>query len=157
MLFKDVIADFLHHVRHGLNLTPNTIRVYRSWLGVFQRWADEEQVPANLDLRFTTPVLRRFMYSCSKKGLKARTIHNVFAPMKALAGFCIQNGMLTDDPCAALQLPKKEAPYRPLATDQELAALLAATERQSDPRRVARDRAMLSVLVYCGVRFQELL
>jgi site-specific recombinase XerD len=157
MLFKDVYCDFLKHIELGLNLAPNTVRVYRCWLQVFDKWADDDNVEKSLELRFTVPVLRRFSYAQAKKGLRPRSIHNAFSPLRALGEFCVENGIIASNPATVIQMPKKDAPYRPLCSDQELELLLASTELQANSRLVARDRAMLCVLIYCGVRFRELL
>jgi integrase len=52
--------------------------------------------------------------------------------------------------------PKLDAAHRLLCTDEELTDILAAAERYPDRRKRALARAMISVLVYCGLRAQEL-
>jgi len=54
-------------------------------------------------------------------------------------------------------MPKKDAAKRLLVTDEEVNQLLQACERQKDPRIVALSRALVSVLVYTGLRREELL
>jgi Site-specific recombinase XerD len=157
MLFSDVVRDYAEFMRHERNYTERTCLAYRSWLSMFQQWADAEKVEVQFTLRFCTPVLRRWMYSLSKRGLRPRTIHSAFAPMRSLGQYCLENQLLKENPALAITLPKKDAANRPLASDQELAQLLSAAERQADPKLVARDRAILSVLIYCGVRFKELM
>src|SRR5262249_26869328 len=56
-----------------------------------------------------------------------------------------------------VKLPKLDAAQRLLVSDDDLQALLAAAERQRTDFRCARDRAILSVLIFCGLRRAELL
>jgi integrase len=54
-------------------------------------------------------------------------------------------------------MPKKDAAQRVITSDAEIAKLMEACERQADERQVALSRALLSVLVYGGLRRQEAL
>jgi site-specific recombinase XerD len=78
-------------------------------------------------------------------------------PIIGLGAFLVENGVLEKNPAKALTMPKKDAAKRLLVTDTEVLQLLAACERQRNPRQVALSRALLSVLVYAGLRREELL
>lgn len=54
-------------------------------------------------------------------------------------------------------LPKKDAAVRRLVSDDEVVRLLEACERLPTPKEIALAHAMISVLVYAGLRRQELL
>lgn len=54
-------------------------------------------------------------------------------------------------------MPKKDAARRPLIEDSEIQRLLDACERQADPRKVALSRAVLSTLIFAGLRRSECL
>ena len=156
-MFDDVLKDFLGYCQHEKNLAPRTIRAYRYWNEVFGRWADADNTSSDFNLRFTTPVQRRWLYQLSKDGKRPRTIHNAACSLRALGDFAVEHGIISANPARALVLPKKDAASRPVVSDQEAAALLAATEKQTSGKLVARDRALISTLIFCGVRRQELL
>ena len=106
---------------------------------------------------FSTPVLRRYLYSLSARGLRPRTIHGLFDPLRGLGNFLVDNGVLTANPVLALKMPKKDAAQCLTISREEIAALLEALERQRDPRHTALSRAILHTLVFCGLRAQECL
>jgi site-specific recombinase XerC len=65
--------------------------------------------------------------------------------------------VLAANPAAEVRLPKKDAATRLLVADEDLVRLLEAAERQRSDFRSVRDRAVLSVFIFCGLRRQELL
>jgi site-specific recombinase XerD len=62
-----------------------------------------------------------------------------------------------ENPTVEVELPKMDAATRLLVSDEDLMRLLEATDRLHSEFRRVRDRAILAVLIYCGVRRQELL
>ncbi len=157
MLFADVKQDFVYYLEHERGLTKQSLRTYRSWLLYFDRFCESVSTGPLLEDRLSVPLLRRYLYWMSGKGLRPRSVRGAFSPLRALGEFCIDNGLLTTNPALALKLPKKDAAQRLLVSAAELQALLAAVERQREPRRLALSRAILSTLIFCGVRFSELM
>ena len=64
---------------------------------------------------------------------------------------------MTDNPAKAMALPKKDAAGRKTVSRDEVVALLAAARRLYPKRRAELAHALVSTLVYTGVRFSELL
>jgi site-specific recombinase XerD len=64
---------------------------------------------------------------------------------------------LEQNPAVEVRLPKMDAAKRLTVTDEDLVKLLEATERQRSDFRCVRDRAVLSIFIFCGLRRQELL
>ena len=157
MLFLDVCNDFLAHIQHERGLATKTVDTYRDWLATYRRWSEAEAMGSELDDRFNVVLLRRYLYSMSKRGLRPRTIRNAFAPLKSLGVFLIEQKVLVANPVCALAMPKKDATHRPVVSAQEVIALLDATEKLRIPRRRAMGNAMIHVLALTGVRFQEML
>ncbi len=157
MLFADLCGDFLGYIEHERGLARTTVKCYSAWLAHFRRWADSETVGFTVDQRLNTPCLRRYLYSMSARGIRPRTIRNAFAPLRSLSQYALGFGLIGENPALPLKMPKKDAASRPVVSSGEIVALLEASERQHDPRRVALGRAVVSVLVYTGLRFAELL
>ncbi len=59
------------------------------------------------------------------------------------------------DPTQHITLPEKDAAKRLLVSDEEAAALLRAAENQLDDRKAAFSKALISALIYTGMRAQE--
>ena len=64
-------------------------------------------------------------------------------------------GALTENPAAKITLPKLDAATRLVVTDAEVSALLDACERQRTVRQIALCRAVLSSMIYGGLRRGE--
>lgn len=157
MQLADAIQDFVNHITHERRLARTTVTGYGMYLKHFTGWLEQNgYTDATLEA-FNTPTLRRYLYGLSSKGRRPRTIRGAFHPIIGLGAFLVSNGILKENPAKALTMPKKDAAKRLLVTDEEVSALLQACERQKDPRQVALSRAMLSVLVYAGLRREELL
>src|SRR5262249_34302862 len=137
--------------------TRNTIKAYRQHLRVFAEWLAEQGMP-DPEVRELTPTLaRRYMYHLDGKGLRPRTRITRFLPLRSLYQMLVGHEAVETNPFLEVRLPKKDAARRLLVSDEELVALLEAATRQPDPVRVARDHAVLSVLIFCGLRRAELL
>jgi site-specific recombinase XerD len=155
---KDCIEDYFAFIQHEQRVEQATLETYKSWLRHLYRWLEANGYP-DPDLSvFSTITLRRFLYYLSgEKKYRPRTIRGVFYPIKGLARHLVENGALAENPCLSIKMPKKDAAVRLTVSADEVAALLAACERQYKPRQIALSRAILCVLVYGGLRRSELM
>ena len=96
-------------------------------------------------------------YQCSLKGLAANTVRAAFHPLRGLSEFLIHEAkLLEENPVKAFTMPKKAEGRRLTMSDPEALALLDAAARQCDPRKVAMSVALISALLYTGVRADKL-
>jgi integrase/recombinase XerD len=151
------MTDYLQCLHHERGASKATVTCYGSYLFALLRWLEENGHPAPTLSDFNTPTLRRYLYYHSARGLMPKTLHGRFYPIKGLAKFLLQNGVLEADPTTGLTLPKPGNAERKPVTDSEVALLLDAAERLHNPRRVALCRAVLAVLCFAGLRRQECL
>ena len=155
MTLFDLINDFLLYVLHERRLSKNTHKAYQSQLRYFLHWLEDNGYPAPTADCLNLPVLRRFLYYLSGKSLRPRTILSYFDPMSSFCVYLIENGLLKENPVKSLTLPKKDAAKRLTVSNEEVAGLLVAVERDRNPRRVALNRAVLNVLIFGGLRRAE--
>jgi integrase/recombinase XerC len=157
MYLSQALDDYLFHIRHERGLAPRTCAVYTVWLHHFQNWLAQANYPAaTLDL-FCAPTLRRYLHHLSERKLRPRTLRSAFHPLRGLGAYLVAQGLLASDPSRQVMLPKKDAAQCVVTFETEIVRLLEACERQANPRQVALSRAILCVLVYAGLRRQELL
>lgn len=154
--FADVTDNFLRYIQYEQGLSKTTQHSYGCYLRRFHKWLDANGYKNATLSAFNSQVLRRYLHSISG-GLRPRSIRSAFHPLRALSVYLVDMGSLTENPCDTIALPKKDAAHRLLVSDDEVAQLLLACVRQSDERQIALSRAVLSVLVYAGLRRQELL
>lgn len=158
MLLRDAMQDYVNCITHERGLARKTTCTgYASYLRAFLEWMQQNGYEEPCVADFTTPCLRRYQYHLSNNGLRPRSIRGRFHPIVGLGEFLIENGALESNPAKSLTLPKKDAALRLLVTDEEVTLLLQGCERQRNPRMIALSRAMLSVLIFAGLRREELL
>lgn len=157
MLLSEAIEDYGQFIRHELGHAKTTTHAYLSWQRNFARWLTEQGLPDPPVTEVTEHLIRRYSYSMSSRQLRPRTIRGALHALRALFGWLTAQGALPMDPTLAVRLPKKDAAVRLLVTDEDLLRLLDACGKQASDFRCVRDRAILSVLVFTGLRRQEFL
>lgn len=156
MSLTDIVEDFLRYAQYERGLAKTTQATYRCYLNRFLAWLSENGYRDPAVTAFNTVVLRRYLHAVSA-GRRPGTVRSAFHPLRTLSVYLVKMGTLTENPCEQIALPKKDAAYRLLVSDDEVQQLLLACERQPDARRIALTRAVISVLSFAGLRRQELL
>ena len=157
MVLSEAISDFRAYARAEPGHTSSPCYCYTSWQNNFARWlADQglpdppiQQIPANL--------VRRYSHHLTGKNDRPRTIRGALHASRSLFDSLTRNGAVPTNPAREVRLPKKDAATRLLVTDEDLLALLEAADRQASDCRCVRDRAVLSALIFCGLRRHEFL
>jgi site-specific recombinase XerD len=157
MKLQDAVRDYLHYLKHEQRGTAATLRTYQSGLNALLRWFAEQGRPEPTTFDFSTPMLRKYLYFHSERGLRPRTLRGRFHPIKALAAFLIANDALKTDPSQGITLPKKDPAIRQTVSETEVRALLDACERIANVRHRSLASAVLHVLIFSGLRRQECL
>ena len=157
MLLSDCIADYLRHIQFERGLTTKTVKGYQAWLHNFESWMTANGYPEPHLCDFTAPVLKRYFYHMAGRGLRPRTLWSVFHPLRGLGEYLMAQTALTENPAKTITLPKKDAAIRKTVSDPEITLLLEACDRIRGAKNISLSRAVLSVLVFCGLRRQELL
>ena len=105
--------------------------------------------------------LREYLaYIKNNNNLKTSSVSNKIAVIKSLFGYLYTSKIISDNPAAAIKLPKKHKPIPKFLNDIELARLLSAPERvrgKTAKRFITRDKLILTILSYTGLRKSELL
>jgi site-specific recombinase XerD len=157
MVLSEATRDYLQFARHELGHSPSTIVSYQSWLRHFARWLEENGSPDPRVSEISTQQVRRYMYALSARNLRPRTVRGALNAVRALFAYLKAEGAIAENMPLEVRLPKKDAATRLTVNDEDLERLLEATERQHSDFRCVRDRAVLSVLIFCGLRRQELI
>ncbi|HLK57240.1 MAG TPA: tyrosine-type recombinase/integrase [Chthonomonadaceae bacterium] len=154
-----LLDEFLDYVKHERRLAQRTCYLFGGNLRDFVGWLQDNGYKPPTTDHLQKPILRRFVQSLSKEGLRPRTIKGHVYPLRSFCDYLIATGRLPDEenPAAGLQTPKLDAANRPLITDKEIAQLLEGADRIADEERSALVRAVLAVLAYSGLRRAELL
>jgi len=157
MVLSEAIRDFGEYARHELGHSASTYYTYRTWQRSFARWLEEQGLPDPPVQEIGDSLIRRFSYALSGRKLRPRTIRAALHALRALFSYLVRMKALSLNPAMEVRLPKKDAATRLLVTDEDLALLLDAAGKQGSDFRCVRDRAILAVLIFCGLRRQEFL
>lgn len=157
MVLSEAIHDYCQYARHELGHTTATYYSYVSWQRNFAAWLADQGMPDPPIQEVTASVIRRYQYSLSGRNLRPRTIRGALHAVRAVFTYLVEMGVLPTNPAKEVKLPKKDAATRLTVDDDDLIKLLEAAERQRSDFRCVRDKAVLSVLIFCGLRRQEFL
>jgi site-specific recombinase XerD len=157
MQFTHASDAYLAYIKYQRCLSKTTVQGYTSYLHYFQTWLTENGYPDPSIDCFTTPVVPRFVQWMCASGLRPRTVLSACNPIRGLGLYLVEHGVITENPLDRVTMPKKDAAVRRVVTDDEVAKLFEACDRQRSDKDIALSRAVLSVLAYGGLRRQELL
>jgi integrase/recombinase XerC len=156
MLLESAVEAFLAHLRDERNLSPQTVRAYRSDLAMFSSWASRRGASGVGDVDLA--LLRDWLWSASGDGLSPRTIARRSAAVKSFTRWLTTTGRLDHDSGARLRSPKTGRHLPAVVQSAQLDDLLgklAEAARSGDPL-AQRDSAVVELLYASGLRVSEL-
>ena len=156
----DELDDFLHYCRVERRLAPLTCSAYERDVRACLDFQRREGISSLAEVR--APQLRRFLADeiihRPAPASQARTV----AALKCFFRFCVENEHLERDPAAVLRTPKKREALPDVLDRHELGRLLAVPDlegvwKREHPGKRERDRLLLALFAYAGLRRSELL
>jgi len=136
------------------NLSPYTIKWYRFTIGYYLKHSNVE----TLD-EITTANLREFLYyGRLERDWTADTFVNIRKGLKSFFVFCLKKGYLDENPIDPIEKPRirKKLPKR-LTKEEALKVLEVSFNMKYSYRFLPyRNRAVLGVMVYAGLRSLEM-
>jgi site-specific recombinase XerD len=154
------IDDFLRYCESERRLAPLTCAAYERDVRACRRFLARARVRAWGQVR---PLdLRRFLAAEAKRRPSPSSQARTVAALKCFFRFLVETELLERDPAAVLRTPKKREALPDVLDRAELARLLSAPDRpgvwgREAPGRRERDRLLLALLAYAGLRRSELL
>ncbi|MCS0499370.1 site-specific tyrosine recombinase XerD [Protaetiibacter mangrovi] len=144
---------YLRHLSIERGLSANTVAAYRRDLTAL--------LAALVDRGVTDPaalapeLLRGYVVGLrdGEAGLSASSTARVISSIRGFTRFLVEEGVLTADPAQDLVAPKLPKRLPKVLSQQQVEALLAATDGD-DPVRM-RDKALLELLYATGARVSE--
>jgi len=148
------IDEFLRYVAVEKGYSAHTSAAYRNDLAQFLTYLAGQGISAWQDVG-RTHILDYILYLRSR-AYASSTVARKVAAVKSFFHFLVADGVLPDDPTAAVDSPAvdKRLP-RPLSP-QETERLLAEPARFNTPKAL-RDRALLELMYATGMRASEVI
>jgi len=152
----DPVEDFLRHLEHNVNASPQTVRCYRTDLREFQEFLSGGLVPrrqASL-LSLDHHAVREYLAHLYERGVSRATVARKLASLRSLFRHLARQGLVSGNPAAMVATPKLERRLPHALSEHEVESLLD-NAFGAEPRDL-RDRAILELLYASGVRVAEL-
>ena len=156
MQISEAREQFVSYLEAERGYSPLTIQAYRSDLSQFIESLNQQGASLSVaDIQ--TCEIRDFMVNLQARGLSPQTIARRINCLRSFFNFLWTNDYVSRNPCLKIKTPKKERKLLTVLTEEECRALLAAAYKSHYTMLGFRDRAIVSLLLYTGVRRQELL
>ncbi len=154
------VDDFIRYVRIERRLADLTCSAYERDVKACLRFLAGEGMTQWNSVR--PPDLRRFLAHEAVRRPAPSSQARAVASLKGFFRFLIENEYIERDPALVLRTPKKREVLPDVLTMGELERLLATTGRRElwerhFPGKPERDRLMLALMAYGGLRRSELL
>lgn len=156
----DVLSDFAIYCRVERRLADPTCKGYERDIGACLRFLSAAGILALVDVR--TVDLRRFLAVEATRRPAPSSQARTIAALHSFFRFCVENEHLERDPAHVLRTPKKSETLPDMLDRAELSRLLdapghAGVWERVHPGKLERDRLLLALFAYAGLRHAELL
>jgi integrase/recombinase XerD len=155
-----LLAEHDSWLRVERGLAPNSLSAYRRDLHRYADYLRRRGVTtdvATVDEAIVAGYVDELQQARTEEGLrryKESSIARALAAVRSFHRFCVEEGLLDDDPSGDVGAPRVPQGIPKALTEAEVDALLGAVP--GDGPRPRRDRALLEVLYAGGLRISEL-
>src|SRR6266511_4961343 len=154
------VADFLHYCRIERRLSELTCKAYERDVTACLRFLQAQGITDWTAVR--PPDLRRFLADEAVRRPAPSSQARTVAALKCFFRFCVENEYLERDPALVLRTPKKREALPDVLDQRERGRLLRVIDREDVWKRRfrgrrERDKLMLAVFAFAGLRHNELL
>ena len=154
---KQLLKDFLSHLRLNRNASAHTVIAYENDLTQFLRYAAgvrasklDDMSPADIDI----DVIRGFLADLHRNRISAASSARKLSALRTFIRFLRREDLLESDPAALVAAPKRGETIPAHLTVEEMSKLLEMPDPSSPLGR--RDRAILELFYASGLRLSEL-
>jgi len=156
----EALEDFLIHCRVERRLAELTCRAYERDVTACLRFLGSSGLVSLAEAR--TPDLRRFLAAEAEHRPAPSSQARTVAALRCFFRFCVESEHLERDPAHVLRTPKKREALPDILDRRELGRLLDVPGREGiwervHPGKEQRDRLLLALFAYAGLRRSELL
>ncbi len=149
--------QFCDECIYSQNYRPATIKWYKEAIGQFLRFNEGQITHIH---QISTEKIRHWFYTKRSKGdWTADTMLGRYKALKSFLKWCVENGYLKDNPIMPIKKPRLEQKLPKSISKQEAQTLLdyAFNVPSKYQHTRYRNKAIIAMLIYSGLRIRELL
>jgi len=147
------VEEFLNFVAVEKGYSEHTAAAYRNDLNQFLTYLEDEAVSSWQAVN-RTHILNYILYLKGRE-YASSTVARKVASVKSFFHFLVAEGVLQDDPTAAVNSPAADKHLPHPLSPEDMARILAEAARGHTPR-ASRDRALLELMYATGMRASEI-
>lgn len=155
---QPLVRRYLRHLEEERNLSPHTVKAYRSDLERFVGFVGPVYLGRDADTvrpgEVDAMAIRSFLAELARSGVGATTQARALSAVRGLFRFACREGVLQDNPATRVRTPKQRQRLPRHLRPGEMEDLLEAADGKDSLER--RDRALLELLYASGLRVGEL-
>ena len=149
---EELLDAYVRYLVAEKNLSPLTLRNYRSDLLHFARYLeDEEGVPV---LEADRMMARRYLGTLKESGMATASLTRKVSTIRSFYRFLVREGKVESTPLTGIVAPKREQRLPTILSKNDLNALIESAD-ETTPSGL-RNRAMLEMMYASGVRLSEI-
>lgn len=155
----ELIEGFVRYLRAERNVSPHTVRNYRSDLTQLRNFLGAGKGrPEHPIQSIDATSVRAFLAFLLDHERKKSSVARKLAALRSFFKFLCQTGKLAENPAATLSTPRLPKTLPRILTEEEMNRFLdrVAHESEVGPPALVRDRAILELLYASGLRVSEL-
>ncbi len=147
----ELLEAYLRYLLAEKNLSPLTLRNYRSDLTHFATYLREEEDadPTTADRM----MLRRYLGALKEQGMAGASLTRKVSTIRSFYRFLVREGKLESSPLTGLVAPKRERRLPSILSLEQLSSIIESADETT--ARGLRNRAILELMYASGVRLSE--
>ncbi|GAB4155395.1 MAG: site-specific tyrosine recombinase XerD [Planctomycetota bacterium] len=150
---KKALDAFLYYLTFDCNSSKNTLDSYQNDLAIYFAFLKNRGINSLTEV--STDNIREFLHHSLSQGLAASTIDRRTSCLRVFHRFLHSEGILSHDPAAFLDPPKRGFYLPSVLTAEEVDSIISAVTL-SDTSFPQRDLVIVELLFSCGLRVSEL-
>ena len=154
---KDFIEYFISYITIEKGAAPSTIHKYRADLYRFKNFLLSNHHIIDFNNVELAHIRSYLAYLASSFKYQSSSMANKINILKHFFSFLNKAGYATNNPTALIKTPQKSKKLPRALNEIELNKLLKAPDHIKNNRNIIRDRLILTLLAYTGLRRQELI
>jgi len=146
---------FINYIRYEKRFSEHIIKAYQTDLNQFYSWLDTHY-DINDPSSIGYMIIRSWLVHLMDKGISPRAVNRKLSSLRSFYKFLIREGMIDENPMKKI-IPPKAGKKLPVFVEEEKMALLLDNVSFGDGFADIRDRLIIELLYFTGIRLSELI